>query len=519
MPKGLRVLIVEDEVLIAEELQNRLTRLGFHVVGTADTGERAIQAAERLRPGLILMDVRLKGPMDGIRAADGIRVAAARKERDSAPVVFLTAHSDQETLDRAMGAEPFGYLTKPCDEMDLVVGIQMALNRHNVEKRQRENELRHVATLVSMGEGVITADPAGRVTFLNDAAKALTGWSLAEVKGTPVNDIFSLCEEDSVAPVENPIWEALRRGQIIDIDKPVRLRTRTGELILIEGSAALIIANDGRRLGAVVAFRDIRQRRLDEAAAKEVHEKTHQRQKLEAVSLLSGGMAHNFNSLLTVINGYSEMLLEDDVLNEATRKALAEIYEAGQRAGRLTRRLAAFARKQILQPVQCDLGRIVADSTRALGRLFPGDMSVTMSCAPDLWMIHADPGQIEQVIMNLAANAHAAMPHGGLLRLETRNVELTADMLQSSPDVRPGRYVLLEVRDTGTGMNQAVLSRVFEPFFAGTGIGTGTGLGLPMVYGIVTQSGGFIDLSSKLGKGTTFKIYFPALAVPAPAPA
>ena len=451
--KGLRVLVVEDEVIIAEELKARLPRLGATVVAIADTGVRAIEAAAEHGPDLVLMDINLKGPMDGIEAAGIIR------ERRQIPVLFLTAHSDPQTLGRAKGADPFGYLLKPFDERNLVVGIEMAMHRHRMDGGLRETGRRQEATLGSIGDGVIATDAEGLVTFMNPMAEELTGWPLAEARGRPVTEVFSILAESTRTLVENPVMQALELNRVVDAEEPVLLVPHGGAPIAIEETSAPIAGNNGTPRGAVVVFRDIRRRRLAEAAEKRALEQTHQTQKMEAVGLLSGGVAHNFNNLLTVISGFSELLLETGGLDKAARGSLTEIKEAGQRGTRLTRRLAAFARKQILQPVTLDLGLLVPEVARTLGRLFGGDLSLNIACMPDLWSIHADPAQIEQVIMNLASNSHAAMPRGGMLKIGVQNVELAAEVLQPWPDVHPGHYVQLEISDTGTGMDQATLSR------------------------------------------------------------
>ena len=257
------------------------------------------------------------------------------------------------------------------------------------------------------------------------------------------------------------------------------------------------------------------ERKQVEEALRASEEALRQSQKIEAVGRLAGGIAHDFNNLLTVINGYSQLLLSRLGSDDPDRVEIEEINTAGARAAALTRQLLAFSRKQVLQPKVLELNAVVTNMERMLHPMIGEDIELHTVLHPQLGRVLADPGQIEQVIMNLAINARDAMPHGGRLTIETANVELNETYARRLLTITPGPHVLMAVSDTGCGMDKGTQAHIFEPFFTTKEQGKGTGLGLSTVYGIVKQSGGSIWVYSEPGRGTTFKIYLPRVEEPA----
>jgi signal transduction histidine kinase/CheY-like chemotaxis protein len=267
----------------------------------------------------------------------------------------------------------------------------------------------------------------------------------------------------------------------------------------------------GRTIAIATVCRDITERKKAEDETRRLQAQLTQSQKMEAVGRLAGGVAHDFNNLLTVINGHAHLLLGTAGLPADAREGLELISEAGESAAALTRQLLAFSRKQMLQPKLLDLNALVGNMNRMLTRVIGEDVKLKTRLGEGLWRVRIDPGQVEQVIMNLVVNSRDAMPEGGAVTIETGNVVLDEAYARSHPDAQPGQYVMLAVSDSGAGMDAETQKRIFEPFFSTKGP-RGTGLGLSTVYGIVRQSGGHVSVYSERGMGATFKVYLPRRA-------
>ena len=260
LPARLRVLVVEDEALVAEEIRDRLQRLDVDVVAIADTGEQAIRVTEETRPDLVLMDIRLKGALDGIQAAALIR------ERFDVPVVYLTAHSDPSTLDRAMEGASFGYVLKPFQEKDLRIAIASAVSRARSEQALKEKNAMYASMLASIADAVVAVDTLGEISFLNAAAVALTGWTRAEALGKPLQDVLRMIDEATREEMEVPAARALRQGAAEHATRDALLIDRQGAAIPVASSAAPVLDSRARLAGAVMVMRDLRERRRLQAA-------------------------------------------------------------------------------------------------------------------------------------------------------------------------------------------------------------------------------------------------------------
>jgi len=377
-----------------------------------------------------------------------------------------------------------------------------------IEEDLRQSRENLATTLDCMAEGVVSADMAGRVTHMNPAAEDLLGWMVEDAQGQPLETLARFKNQQTGKPVEHVVEKVLREGVKFGLANDTVLISRDGTNIPIASSGAPIRDAQGAIRGVVMVLKNMKDEY--ELAAQLSHA-----QKMENIGRLAGGIAHDFNNLLTVINGYGEMLTQRIPPGDRLYPSAKAISDAGSRAVALTRQLLAFSRKQVLQPEVVDINSVIQRTTQILNRLIGENIILTTNLKPDLYPTLVDPGQLEQVLMNLAINARDAMGHGGRLTIETGNVDLDAKYFVSRPEGKPGPYVMLAITDTGVGMDAKTQARIFEPFFTTKEKGKGTGLGLSTVYGIVKQSGGNIWLYSEPGIGTTFKVYFPrADAVP-----
>jgi two-component system cell cycle sensor histidine kinase/response regulator CckA len=384
----------------------------------------------------------------------------------------------------------------------------IAIKQDVSEKLQfEERNARLVAVLEATPDFVGIADTNFRPLFVNRAGRQMVGYGEAE----------DLCHThmDNYHPewaqriiINEGIPSALRTGTWLG---ETALLTRDGREISV---SQVIVAH--KTAGGDLQFVSTIMRDLTER--KKLEEQFRQAQKMEAVGQLAGGVAHDFNNLLTIISGYSEILLSRMASNDPKRESVKAISEAGERAASLTRQLLAFSRKTVLEPKLLDLNEVVRETEKILRRLIGEDILLTAVLDPTISRVTVDPGQLGQVLINLAVNARDAMPKGGKLTVETHNVELDQEYARSHPEVQPGQYVKLTMTDTGNGMTAEVKARVFEPFFTTKGVGKGTGLGLAVVHGIIKQNGGHVEVYSEPDIGTSFKVYFPAVKEKVSAP-
>ncbi len=373
-------------------------------------------------------------------------------------------------------------------------------------ERLREERNFVAAVLDTSNALVVVLDAQGRIVRANHACEAMTGLTLDQIRDRLFWETL-IAHED--ADAVRTTLSQLRVGGPAPRHENAWI-ARDGSIRSIEWSCRALVDAAGALTHTVVTGLDITESR-------KLENQLRQAQKMEVVGRLAGGVAHDFNNLLTIILGYGELLRGRLAGDSGNREDLEQVLRAGERAAALTRQLLAFSRQQLMQPRILDLNTVVTEMDKMLRRLIGEDVELVTALAPRLGSVKADPGQVEQVILNLAVNARDAMPQGGRLTIETANVELDDEYARRHATVRPGPHVMIAVSDTGHGMDAQTQAHLFEPFFTTKERGKGTGLGLSTVYGIVKQSGGSIWVYSEPGHGATFKVYFPRVDAPADA--
>jgi PAS domain S-box-containing protein len=371
--------------------------------------------------------------------------------------------------------------------------------RKRAEVALRESEARY-RFLTEHSTDMLSRHAAdGSIIYVSPVCFTILGYTVGELVG---NSMFEYCHPEDLEAMRAATARLI--GQQSAETLTYRARRRDGTYVWLETTSQAVRDPKSGLVGEVLSVsRDITERRR-------LEEELRQAQKMDAVGQLAGGVAHDFNNLLTTIRGFADLIARGFEADDARRKDIAEILKATERAASLTRQLLAFSKRQVLRVEALSVNGIVADMVKIIRRLLGDSIKVDSALEPKIWTVRADPGQLEQVLLNLALNARDAMPKGGSLRITTRNVEVAA---VSAPEtvVPAGNYVLLEIRDTGTGMSDETRARVFEPFFTTKDPSGRSGLGLATVYGIVSQSGGHISVTSSLGTGTTFSIHLPAV--------
>jgi PAS domain S-box-containing protein len=471
-----RILVVDDEPQVLVALEDLLSD-DFAVI-TTDSPEKALTLVQS-EPDIavVLSDQRMP------RMA-GDELLARLASSSSAARILVTGYADLTAVVRAVNeGRIFAYVTKPWTPDDLRLKVTKLLNR----------------VLDSMQEGVIAIDSSGTVLLTNPQAEQLLGVRQAELHPDTWLRRAGLYETDQRTPLATDPLRVAMQGQHLEEREAFVRNSRIPGAIVTMSVAAL--HDDGRvPVGGIVVLRNITERRR-------LERQLTQAQKMEAIGLLAGGVAHDFNNMLAVITGYGELVLEALPEDDAIRQDVQQLLGGAERAAGLTRQLLAFSRHQVVKPKIIELNDVIANVEKMLARLIGEDISMRAELTPELWPIKADPGQIEQVLLNLTVNARDAMPTGGRLTIRTANV---AGGARSAGEPLPeGEFVLMEVTDTGTGMDVETQKRIFEPFFTTKEPGRGTGLGLSTVYGIVQQCGGQLRLDSSIGRGTVFEIYFP----------
>lgn len=492
MNSGEKVLVVEDERLVALDVKTHLERFGYVVPATLTRAEDALAHIASDPPDLVLMDIHLEGELDGIGAAQQIR-------RDfDLPVILLTAYADETTIERARSSRPFAYLIKPFNARELRTSIVIALERHTLEQQVRQRQILLDTVVENVGEGILLCGSDGLVRYANGIAASMLGVSSGELENQPIGEVITF---DDGEDLEEALTSRGYRN----------LRSVRGEAVPVDLRVAEV--PDGNR---VYVLQDARELIAHERALLQKEEQLSHARKMEAIGRLAGGIAHEFNNLLTVIMGYARLIADaaaegQEFDPEWIKRNAEGILSAAAGSTGMVRQLLSFGRYEEHKPQRLVINATLQSLDKILTRLMGESIAVHLSTEESLPAVMVDPGRIEQSLLNLVINARDAMPSGGVLTITTRSVAVEEPRTVVSGELPPGRYVTLSVQDTGRGIDRSNLSRIFEPFFTTKERGEGTGLGLAAVYSTVEQAGGLLDVASHPESGTIFTIYLPAV--------
>lgn len=494
------ILIVEDESIFAVDLQQTLREMGYDAFAVAASAEQALAIVAQRAPSLILMDIRIRGEIDGIDTA------ALLRERFLVPIVFLTAHADAATLERAKATAPHGYLVKPVRNDELRTAIEMALYRHELERSLRERERWFSTTLRSIGDAVVAVDLAGKITFMNHVAEQLLGVVAADVVGRAAREVVRLEDLARGQETELPIDRALR--DLLRVDLPeVNLVSARGKRVIADSASPVI--DDDELLGAVMVFRDVTERRR-------LQQQVELSDRLASLGTMAAGVGHEINNPLAVIVA-NVAYLTNDLQSTLSRvasgdasesdltpllaeqaQAHSEIQSAADRIERIVADLRAFARPQAAESGCANVARAVDWARRSTQALLK-DRAELLVSVPDELQAAIDELRLEQVIVNLVVNAAHAIAPGD----PTNNrVEVRAGLDDSD-------RVWIDVEDTGCGMSEATQARIFEPFFTTKPVDVGTGLGLSICHGLIKSADGEIRVTTAPNEGSTFRVCLP----------
>ena len=524
-----RVIIVDDKEQDRYLLEVLLKRSGYDV-DTAGNGADALSLARKNPPDMIVSDI-LMPVMDGFALC---REWRKDPQLSSIPFVYYTAtYTDPRDEDFALQLGADRFILKPEEPVQLLETLEGVLsgNRNLPKpaalpaddeqsgqyfKMYSEVLVRKLEDKFELFQAIFNVEPcplfllstSHAILEMNRSAKLLFGH-----KG---QEAFDTAKFEELIPVGYRADFSSRISGVADgevlHDHECAVMAADGTARILLWSAQRILRSSGVIDGVLLIGNDITERRRVETERKEIERQLHQAQKMEAIGQLASGVAHDFNNYLSAVMGFCDLVKLDAEGNSMVEEKIDQIMQCSVRAAGLTRQLLAFSRKQMLEPMVMNLNTIIADMEPMLRRLLGEHIKLNIRYEPDLETVKADPGQMEQVFMNLSVNARDAMPEGGILSIETGNTIAGELFTGQSASFSEGRCVMIAVGDTGIGMDDKTKARIFEPFFTTKEIGKGTGLGLSTVYGIIKQSGGTVDCSSEPGKGTTFRVCLPVSA-------
>jgi PAS domain S-box-containing protein len=489
-----KILIIDDDPILFEGHKRLLTSSGYWVENVV-SGEAGLAAAKRIHPHLILLDILLPD-MDGFEVCRRIR----NEIKEITPYILMISACMTEPKNYITGFEAGAndYIVKPLIKEVLLARTKSIFRAIRAEQSLAEEKEKLFVTLKSIGDGVITTDTNGNIMMLNDAAEKLTGWSIEEACGKKIESVFHIINEHTRIRCENPIEKLLKTGNVVGLANNTALIARDGTERIIADSGAPIFDTKKNIIGAVLVFQDITER-------VKLENQLQHSQKMEAIGTLAGGIAHDFNNIIGVISGnisYARDLLTEE--NDELNDVLLDVEAGAKQAQSLTHQLLTFSKGGAPIKKVISIGQFIQETVLFVVR--GSHIRCDFSIEKQLWPVKADKGQLSQVITNLILNAKAAMPDGGIAAIRAENIVIRTNQ---DHQLSKGKYIKITIQDNGIGIKNDHLAKIFDPYF--TTKQQGSGLGLATTYSIIQKHGGHISVESRLGEGTSFMIYLPAV--------
>jgi two-component system cell cycle sensor histidine kinase/response regulator CckA len=479
------VLVVEDEGLIALDMKHKLEQAGYSVSEIVDSADDAIASVERLQPSLVMMDIRLHGPKDGIEAAAEIR------SRFNVPVIFVTAHADHATLERARITEPFGYIVKPFQTINFRAQIEMALWKHKMEQKLRVSERWFAATFQSIADALIATDRDGNVAYMNQPAADLTGWESQDATGRALADVFGACDEITGLPAAPGLYEIFDGTETGSMTRTFRLtRQGNGEPVLVE---AEISANrdQGTMFGIVVVFRDITARRALERQER-------QTQRLSALALMATGLGRELADSQNDMDASLKHLIEQS--RGSMQRLLWDVFERSAHQQSIVQRLITLGKSDTGQVTTVDINEVLTGLTEKFRKTLGVRRPLHLNLQPEILAIRTDSRNLRENLVRLIADTRQATPEGGPVTIST--------ITTSSSEGKPVAQIV--IRDTRKTVRPDAGERVFDPYYQSRSGSTNPGFSLALVYHYVALSGGTIHVENLPGEGSAYWLNFPA---------
>lgn len=504
----LRVLIIDDSQNDAQELVNELKRHNYDPIFTrVNSLARFNSAIETQEWDIILCDYQFKN-FNCLEA-----ISSLQEKWLDIPVIIVSNTADEESISKCMKIGANDFISKdklarlaPAVERELR-DAETRKEHHKAKRTIRTNEEYFKNIIETSLDGIIVVNDKGKIMLFNKSAEKLFLYSSAEVLNQPMTVLIAEHSPGESHQNENCKEKFLKYlNQDIGSSERTECAFMRKDRTVFDAEVAFSIGRDEKGYRQmVISVHNITQR-------KQIESKMRQVQKMEAIGLLAGGVSHDFNNHLTVILGYADMLLNDETIPKKIQDKILNIKKAGEHASFLTRQLLTFSRKQNLKPKTINLNSLIHDKEKIFKSLLGEDIKLAMMLEPRLKNIKVDPGQIEQIIVNLIINAKDAIKAGGKVTIKTENVIVDKEYAMHNPEAKAGQFVRLSIEDNGDGIDKKNISHIFEPFFTTKEIGKGTGLGLSIIYGIVRQHEGWLNVYSELGQGSTFRVYLPVSA-------